>query len=245
MALEAPSLVLGLPLPPQTWSPQIDTTIPVALQASFFAQWVTSYFTHGDLSKRNPDTLAYILPATHRVPTIFNISPEEQIEIINEAPNTAVDTPFMIGCISQNNTSFVRACFDEGLRKGLLTRLEVWSICGDQTASFAIPAFWQIQDEDKKRGGGLVKTLMIAGVNHFVSGCVQRDGVMIHYEDYRCNGTTPRNQWTRISRRWPSSGFNSRLASQTVYVYPVSSMDCCIFCHPRPFAKVPCRSVFR
>lgn len=147
----------------------MDNTIPAALRASFFTQWLTSYFTHGDLTKRDTNTLAYVLPSTHRVPTIFNISLEEQREIIDQAPNMTVDAPLMIAGIEQNNASFLKACFDERLRKGMLARLEVWAICGDETASYAIPAFWQIEDEDKKRGGGLVKTLMIPGVNHLVS----------------------------------------------------------------------------
>lgn len=119
----------------------------------FFTQWLTSYFAHGDLLKRDTDTLAYILPATHRVPTIFNISPEEQKEIIEEAPSMAVDAPLMLTCMTQHNASLLKACFDEDFRKSAWGRLEVWAMCGNETASYAIPAFWHIEDEDKKRGG--------------------------------------------------------------------------------------------
>jgi hypothetical protein len=135
-----------------------------------FTQWVTSYFKHGDgfLSKRSVDALEYVVPSTARVPSIFNMTPEEKADIVSEGPNAAADIPFMVFMIPQLAASFRKAAFSPDVR-ALAPHMKVWFLTGDLTAAFGPAALWAVEDEDKAHGGGLVKTRVIEGTNHFVS----------------------------------------------------------------------------
>ncbi|KAH9918264.1 Alpha/Beta hydrolase protein [Fomitopsis serialis] len=160
---EPPSLCLGMPLPPGTWSPQIDPSIPEKCHEPFFTQWITSYFDHGDLSTRDTNVLSYIVPSVSRRPTIYAMSPEDRQEFVEEVP----EGPAMFCTMAQALAMYRRACFDRDVR-ARLPELKVWSLTGDVTPSFSIASFWTIQDEDKERGGGFVNYKMIPGVNHFM-----------------------------------------------------------------------------
>ena len=67
---------------PKAWTPLLDESMPLPVRASFFNNWITSYFTHGDLSKRDPDAIEYIVPSPTRVPAIYNMTPEQREAII-------------------------------------------------------------------------------------------------------------------------------------------------------------------
>ncbi|KAH9934361.1 uncharacterized protein B0H18DRAFT_1115071 [Fomitopsis serialis] len=72
---EPPSLSLGFPLPPGTWPPQFDASIPEKCHAPFSTQWITSYFDHGNLSTRDTDVLHIVSSVSHR-PSIYTMSDE-------------------------------------------------------------------------------------------------------------------------------------------------------------------------
>lgn len=167
-ATEPPTVAIGSPLPPKLWSPQIDQSIPEELRGPFFAQWITSYFKHGDLSPRSLDVLSYVVPATSRVPSIFSMSEEQQAKIVYMPPGFGSDMLFMVFSATQIHTSYKRACFDAGVRARLL-RMKICAITGDATCVFSLPAYWAMQDDDKARGGGFIDFKMVQGANHFVS----------------------------------------------------------------------------
>ena len=50
-------MCLGLPIPPKIWSPLIDNSLPEEARKPFYMSWITSYFDHGDLSKRDIDAI--------------------------------------------------------------------------------------------------------------------------------------------------------------------------------------------
>lgn len=155
-------------IPPKAWSPHIDTTVPAELRSAFFAQWITSYFKHGDLSKRDLDKLSYIVPSTTRAPSIFGISEEQQAEIIHHPSGEGSDMSLMLLCGAELNASYKRACFDKTVRE-TVPHMTVTVLYGDLSAWSCFPTVWQIQDDDAAHGGGMVKTRLVEGTNHFVS----------------------------------------------------------------------------
>ncbi|THH12476.1 hypothetical protein EW146_g7663 [Bondarzewia mesenterica] len=164
---EPSPIILGLPSPPQHWAPLLNTSMPEELRVPAFTQWITGYFQHGDLSKRDLNDLSYVLHATFRPPTIFNMSAEQYKDIVSEGPNAAVDTPFMVNFIPQLLASYRKTCYDGSVRTSL-PKMKVWFLTGDMTASLGPAALWAVEDDDKERGGGFVTCKMIPGANHFV-----------------------------------------------------------------------------
>ncbi|THH19421.1 hypothetical protein EW146_g1768 [Bondarzewia mesenterica] len=164
---EPPSIAFGLPFPPQTFSPQIDTSIPAKARIPAFTLWITSYFQHGDLSTRDTNVLEYVLPATFRMPSIWNMSSVEIADIIDEGPNSTVETPFALNFMTQALAVYNKATFDKSTR-ALLPHLKVWEISGDATASFSLAALWSMQDDDKAHGGNNINYKIVPGANHFM-----------------------------------------------------------------------------
>ncbi|KAF8576957.1 alpha/beta-hydrolase [Ramaria rubella] len=163
---EPPFVALGTPVPPQHWSPAFDTTIPAHLRTHAFTQWITSYFKHGDLSTMDLSVLSWVLPATVKPPSIYNMSPEDMATIVWEA-SSDYDILFMLNFMPQFLTQYHKALFDNGTRQ-FWQNMDIWALCGDVTCSTMIPAFWDIQKENTARGGNLVKIKSITGVNHFM-----------------------------------------------------------------------------
>ncbi|TFK51613.1 hypothetical protein OE88DRAFT_1628739 [Heliocybe sulcata] len=161
---EPPSIAFGLPLPPQLWSPHMDTTIPVELQTPFYTRWITSYFDHRDITSRDPSTLSHILPSARRAPTIYSMSSEDIAEMVDEGPQ---EMPVMFTTMAQANGIYTKACFDTEIRR-MLPKMKVSLLCGDATCSYSITGMWSIEDDDKKNGGGFVHVKSIPGANHFM-----------------------------------------------------------------------------
>ncbi|KAI0635407.1 Alpha/Beta hydrolase protein [Trametes polyzona] len=164
---EPPTVAIGTPLPPKVWSPQIDQSIPAEHRDAFFAQWVTSYFKHADLSTRDLDAISYILPATFRAPSIYSMSDAQLEKILYLLPASGTDMLFMVFCAAAANASYKKACFDPEVRR-LLTKLRVSAITGDATCAFSLSAYWAMEADDEAHGGGMIGFRVIEGVNHFV-----------------------------------------------------------------------------
>lgn len=174
LLVDPPSIVFGLPLPPQTYSPELDSFIPAKSQTAAFTIWITSYFQHGDLSTRDLNNLDYAVPATFRAPSIYNMSQSEIADMIDTVPYTTIDTPMMLGMMPQSNEMYKKALFDKSIRKQL-PNMQVWNLIGDATASFGLAALWSMQDDDKAHGGNNVKYKIVPRMNHFVSLMSLRD----------------------------------------------------------------------
>ncbi|KAF4596297.1 hypothetical protein EYR40_008016 [Pleurotus pulmonarius] len=163
---DPPSLAFGLPLPPKTYSPQVDQAIPAEKRSTAATIWLTSYFNHGDLGSRDPDVLEYVLPALFRVPTIWCMTAKELSEIIEEAPSDDVDFPFMLNCMAQTSAVLQKSAFDEAVKRQF-PYLQTWEITGDHTASFGLAAFWNIEDKAKESGQLDIHFRIVPGTNHF------------------------------------------------------------------------------
>ncbi|KAK7055262.1 hypothetical protein R3P38DRAFT_2846065, partial [Favolaschia claudopus] len=159
---ETPSLALGLPLPPDNWSPHIDKSIPEEKHALMFTSWISGYFDHGDLSTRDLKVLNYHVPSPYRRPSIYDMTKEEVDSMVDMR---VVEIPAMFMSMAQANAAYKKALFDKEI-KTLVPSLKTTYITGDATASYSIAALWSIEDDNKAEGGN-VKTVVVPGVNHF------------------------------------------------------------------------------
>ena len=170
----------GLPMPAQIYSPELDTFIPEGSRLRAMVIWLTSYFQHGDLSTRDTNIIEYVVPATSRQPSIYNMSQKDMTEIIEEAPYSAFDTPMALNCMPQTHAVYERANFDKSI-KALLPHLKIWVLTGGATLSFPIAALWTIQDDEKAHGCNDINYKMLPHMNHFVSLILLINGVYFRY----------------------------------------------------------------
>jgi hypothetical protein len=142
--------------------------MPEHIRIPFFAQWVTSYFQHGDLEKRDLTALSHIIPAPTQVPTIFRFSPDESIAV-NSCTHAAAarELPLAVTCLPQLKSTFEKACFSKEIRSRL-PKVNIHHLYGDASVAFAIGPAWTIEDLDKRHGGGFIKSRPIEGANHLV-----------------------------------------------------------------------------
>ncbi|TFY61620.1 hypothetical protein EVJ58_g4398 [Rhodofomes roseus] len=146
----------------------MDTSMPPELHTPFWAQWITSYFDHGDPSSRDPEVLSYIVPSFSRRPTIYDMTAEELEQMLDQS---VAEMPGMFCSTAQALVNTRKACFDN-TNRALLPHMKVSHIVGSCSASFAIPGRWSLEDDDQANGGGRINFVMISGVNHFVSSIV-------------------------------------------------------------------------
>lgn len=166
IAQEPASISYGQTPPPKTWSPQIDTSVPVSAQIPMFKVWITSFFNHGDLSTRDPNVLEYFVPAFNRTPVMYNMTQADQDAIIDPSNEDTFETPFVLNSLPQLSAVYMKAYFDKGT-KALLPHLKTTYVTGDTTASFGIAAMWATQDDNTKKGGD-AHFIVVPGANHFL-----------------------------------------------------------------------------
>lgn len=130
-----------------------------------FNQWITGYFKHSDLSKRDVDSLSYIIPATFRPPSIFNMSEEQVEQNFFSGPATLLDASW-INFKAQFLVSFNKAVFDPNVR-AKFSKMKISYFSGDVSPSLGPAVFWKVEDEVKKRRDS-IHCELIQGFNHFV-----------------------------------------------------------------------------
>ncbi|KAI0666409.1 hypothetical protein C8Q78DRAFT_1072372 [Trametes maxima] len=165
---EPPSVAIGTgPLPPQTYTPQIDTSIPAELQQPAFIQWITAYFDHGDISSKDPNVLSYVLPSISRPPSVFNMSVAQLAGMTNNGPANGSDGLLIANVQAQLLASYKKALYDNATRAAV-PKMKVTEIVGDATAEFGIVAYWSMLDDNAAAGGNKVQFKVLHGANHFV-----------------------------------------------------------------------------
>ncbi|THH14811.1 hypothetical protein EW146_g5570 [Bondarzewia mesenterica] len=108
---------------------------PAELRLRAFAHWMTAYFDHGDLFKRDLDLLSYIMPSTSRSPTIFTMAATE------------------VKDIPQLKESYRNAFFDSATAE-LFRKMEISILAGDRSLSWGLAGLWAVQDDAKELGNG-------------------------------------------------------------------------------------------
>ncbi|KAI0644096.1 hypothetical protein C8Q79DRAFT_913914 [Trametes meyenii] len=165
---EAVPLALGTPLPPQAWWPQLDSSIPAALQGPASVQWLTSYFQHGNLSTRDPSILSYIVPDIARPPSVFNMTKAQVAQMTNLGPIAGSDGLLIVNCASLLEASYRKALFDRTVRAAL-PRMKVSLLVGDVSLAFSLVGLWTVQEDDEAAGGAFVRSRLVHGINHFAA----------------------------------------------------------------------------
>ncbi|KAG5651399.1 hypothetical protein H0H81_008781 [Sphagnurus paluster] len=165
---EAAPIVLGFPAPAQSgWAPLVNPSIPESLRLPSFAQWSTAYFDHGDLTKRDLDSLSWVVVSTLSPPTIYNI-PETQLkEMQRYGPEAIGDRDFLFSFAKQFKASYRKAFYDPEILEAF-PKMKLTYITGDKTCAFGLAGLWALQDDEKEAGGKKpVDYRVIPGVNHF------------------------------------------------------------------------------
>lgn len=143
----------------------MDTTVPENLRLPMFGQWVASYFDNGDYSKHDFDTLAYVLPSTDKVPTVFSHDLSHAVTYGQEA---GLDLPLLFFFGEQLKANF-RKAFGGPETVSLFPKLKTTFVCADRSPAFALAGLWAAQDDLKEAGlGKNVKYTVVKGANHFV-----------------------------------------------------------------------------
>ncbi|KIL65767.1 hypothetical protein M378DRAFT_161777 [Amanita muscaria Koide BX008] len=164
---EAGARVLGKPNPPKDWSPYAAECLPSDIRGHAFAQWVTAYFDHGDLSTRDPDVLSYILPSTSRPGTIYNMTKPEQEEVIRLGYDSAWEISYFTRFDEQRLAVYYKAVFDDTTAQ-LFPGIKISHLAGGKGPSFAIAGFWDMQKDAEERGKTSIVFKLVPGMNHFV-----------------------------------------------------------------------------
>jgi hypothetical protein len=162
-------------MPEKTWGPAFDLQIPVHERVPYQVLWLTSWFDHADLTKRDPNDLTYALPSRRKVPSIYTMH-EHYDELVHippivmgvegeSPPGTDAMLMGLLGTPLKEN--YEKVVFGGG-ESGLLPNAKVWVLGRAHSGTFTIPSYWLVQAENEKRGGSV--NFDMTPHNHFVSG---------------------------------------------------------------------------
>ncbi|KAF8589583.1 hypothetical protein K439DRAFT_1521297 [Ramaria rubella] len=167
MIHSAPGVALGLPKPQKYYNPTHDESIPESQRGDVFAHWASGYFSHGQLSERNLDSLAYRDSDPSRKPTVARMSHEELVSVIDYAPGPRSELYF--------NTRFEDTLFQQTSKvlfdfstTSLWPRMTIWMVYGDSSAWMVVYSAWEIEKLTKDHGERMVKLLPVEGENTFM-----------------------------------------------------------------------------
>ncbi|KAG6825948.1 hypothetical protein H0H92_001758, partial [Tricholoma furcatifolium] len=159
-------IILGLPTPEQNWTPFLDTYIPEHLRLAAFAQWSTGYFDHGDLKKRDPGALSWVLPAPHQVPTVF-LPRIKRTLCAADSMGLVISLTYMIHFVGQSKAAYRKVINDPETFK-LFPNLKPVLLVGGCSGAFAIARLWAVEDDQKEMGSSSSSLTIrfVQGINH-------------------------------------------------------------------------------
>ena len=150
--------------PPKQYNPLFDG--PQEQSGTRFAYWVSSYFSHGDLSSHDLENLTYKTPDPSRPASITNMTPAEFESMVDILPASRSElfllTKFDPLFVQQTS----KALFDP-VTRALWSRLEVWMLYGDSAPWNVIYPAWEVEAR-AKAGNQPVKFRVLKDAHHFV-----------------------------------------------------------------------------
>ncbi|KAJ3966340.1 hypothetical protein EV361DRAFT_935632 [Lentinula raphanica] len=167
---DAPCEPMGIPFPEGTYHPFTDKDTPDEQRGVVFAQWLTSYFPHGDLSTRQLSSLNQRDHDSTKKRSFEGLPQEELFQIIDLLPGTRCDThlcsPPYLGVEKQ---VVHKALYDPDVRAAW-KNLKVWEMVGDQNPWNIIYCWWVWEAEVKaaKTAEPAINFTVNKGSNHFV-----------------------------------------------------------------------------
>lgn len=142
--------------------------MPEADRLPAFGQWCTSYFDHGDLTKRDLNDLSWVVASTSRVPTIYNIPPAQLKEMERYGSDAISDLPFLFHFATQLKATYSKVFYDLETLEAF-PKMNLTFLAGDKSGAFGIAGLWALQDDaEKAKGERAVNFKIIPGANHFV-----------------------------------------------------------------------------
>ena len=191
---------MGAPLAPNAWMPLIEDTIPAEDKIPAFANWITSYFEHGNLSTRDLNVLSTVVPSNKRVPVIYEFNDEETTEIITEIGTTMDLALLAESFVPLFQQQYRKAVFNATTR-AFWKDMEVVAVTGNSTSNLSIAAFWTFQMDTEAQGGTLVQFKLLPGPNHLVSSKICHLKCWnTHCFVFRLIGTFQNSLW-KLSRK--------------------------------------------
>ncbi|KAI0028382.1 Alpha/Beta hydrolase protein [Vararia minispora EC-137] len=166
LILQEPPPSLDAPLPAQLWLPLYNTQFPDPTKLPLFAQWISAYFDHPDLSARTEAGLEFFVPSLRTPPSIWT-RPDALAPALDVGEPAQVDVATAEGMAEQLATAYDAALFDPAIRAAL-PRMRVRYFVGTRTPAFFIHYFWGVQDKADGFGRGLVDFKIVEGANHFI-----------------------------------------------------------------------------
>lgn len=167
--LDPPATAHGFDDPPTGgWIPLYDESIAPEQRGPAFVNWVTQYYPHPELEKKDCYKLIYKVDEPIKSPTFTDVPFEEILKMVDfsagpTADNHVADFYFQ----PAHRILREKAFFNPKIR-------EAWHsstfsvVYGEQTTYNIIWAVWKLQEESDKTGLPIAFKSM-PGVNHFVS----------------------------------------------------------------------------
>lgn len=170
---------MGIPFPPGIWHPFVDETIPPDALGKVFGDWLTGYYVHGDLSKRDPTMWNIRNHDANRKRTFENLPAEEFLNIVDFSAGQKIDTSLALPPYhSIAKEVATKALYDSDVRESW-PNLKVWSMVGEHTLWNIIHCWWTWEKEVKtaKTISPAIRFTISKGANHFVSSMLS--GVLL------------------------------------------------------------------
>ncbi|KJA17365.1 hypothetical protein HYPSUDRAFT_46575 [Hypholoma sublateritium FD-334 SS-4] len=148
------------------WIPLYDESIAPEQRAQAFVSWVTQYYPHPDLEKKDCYKLIYKLDDPIKRPTFTDVPFEEILKMVDfsagpTADNHVADFYFQPAHRILREKAFFNSKIREAWHSSTFS-----VVYGEQTTYNIIWGVWKLQEESEKTGLPIAFKAM-PGVNHF------------------------------------------------------------------------------
>ncbi|KAJ6544121.1 hypothetical protein B0H19DRAFT_1380459 [Mycena capillaripes] len=166
---DPPSQALGIASPPKAYVPLHDPDLAPEARGPAFGKWVTSYFTHGELSSRDPDQLNYRTPDPSKKPTFDEMPLGELLNLVDFSVGTKCDTIIMEPPFASALSAVVsRTLFNPEIRAAW-RETRIAYMYGEENPWNVHYAVWKVEERVKEANGQApINFQPIAGANHFL-----------------------------------------------------------------------------
>jgi hypothetical protein len=160
-------VALGFPRTPKTYVPIFDEEIPQRESFTEFAIWVSSYFTHGDLSTRNVDNLEFKMPDSTKLSMAASLSLDKRNSLVDKSAAVRSDVTFLTALESPLFKQTNKALFDPETRAHW-PNLGIWVVSCDSSPGTTIHAAWELEKLAALNKDMHLQFLMINDAHHIV-----------------------------------------------------------------------------
>ena len=162
--VDPPSQALGIS---GASAPPVDRKRPQQEVLSEAAQWLSSYFIHGDLSTRDVRNIEFMTPDLSKQSVIGTLPPEELSTLTDYEAVARSDTLLFMSPTVLFNQMY-KALFDPETRS-LWPKLDFWLLYCDSSAGMMVHAAWEIEKLAQINKDQPVQILTIEDAHHIVS----------------------------------------------------------------------------